>query len=342
MSNLLALLNKYNNFGSAKKNESVIDPNSLNYSSTPGILHLNNGQVSLRSLMYNRDDVKTIMETNQQKIKNNLNKTSLSGEQKKDIYLGLQQILNSEKRFEPGKNPTVEQFAEHKENAFYMHETLVRIAFGEIKPLKVFNLSENAVENLSGYLLNLETVNFTSLEHDVHDYLWLTHYAKNDKYTELDKNLIFLDFKMSDLIQKFHQVLRTNISECIKSPFAIVNTKAWITKPGTPRYGPNEEHTDKFAEGHVKVMIYLTPLSDEYGTFWIDGNLFTSKNPGSCIYFRNSEILHSGIPGSKYPRVCIEITIFRTFIDCDQFHHGHPNGKHYIDLVTPYLASTNV
>jgi hypothetical protein len=38
-----------------------------------------------------------------------------------------------------------------------------------------------------------------------------------------------------------------------------------------------------------------------------------------------------------FQRICFEITIQRTFLDCERFHSGHPNGRHYLNLKTPYL-----
>jgi len=283
-----------------------------------------------------------LSESGRQVILDNLSQTGFSDEQKEIIILGLLKIIKDDKVWDPDKNPTIKEFAEFKESSFFFHEVLITLAYGIVEPYATFKISDNSVEALAEYLLNLQTVNISNLENHVHNNLWLSDYENPKKNLVLGENLIFFDFKMNNLIRKLHKALRSQLATYIKSPFSIVNTKAWITKPGTDHIGPNERHTDKFAPGHVKVMIYLTPLTDDYGKFWIEGNFITSKEPGAGVVFRNSVVLHSGIPGLKYPRICLEITIFRSFIDSDQNHDSHPKGKHYIDISTPYRSAAGL
>ena len=138
------------------------------------------------------------------------------------------------------------------------------------------------------------------------------------------------------MIQGLHKEIRSNISEQIGSPFAFINTRAWVTKSLSNEMGPNAPHKDGFLPGHMKIMVYLTPMSAEYGDFWIEGEQITGEESGFCIGFKNSDLLHSGKPGTKYPRICIEVTIMRTLQDNKQSHNSHVCGRHFLNVSSAY------
>ena len=71
-------------------------------------------------------------------------------------------------------------------------------------------------------------------------------------------------------------------------------------------------------------MIYITPLSKDYGRFWIEKKILSDQKPGFCFVFKNSDFLHSGLPGHKFNRICLEVTIFRSFINSSQFFNPCP------------------
>ena len=84
-------------------------------------------------------------------------------------------------------------------------------------------------------------------------------------------------------------------------------------------------------------MVYLTPLNEEYGTFlWRDssGNEhhLDDKPPGTIVCFRNSELEHSGVPGSIHERISIEVTLMRSLVDGHQKWPGH-----FLGLAPPPL-----
>ena len=58
-------------------------------------------------------------------------------------------------------------------------------------------------------------------------------------------------------------------------------------------------------------MIYLQPLDENYGSLQINQTIFKFENP-KAIWFKNSDVLHKGLPGKKYNRRAIEITIMQT------------------------------
>ena len=285
---------------------------------------------------------KIILSDNGKKnILDNLSRTSLSSDQKETLIIDLINILNDERVQSLNKEQESNTFTKDKETLFSRHNELIKTAYGDNESFSTFNLNNNTVEILAGHLLSQETIVFSELASAKHEYLMVSN-LRPDKYKALDENLIIFNFEMSDLIQKFHQSLREPLANYVKSPFSILNTRAWVTKPGSVNVGPNAQHTDGFAPGHLKLMIYLTPLNDDFGKLSIDNKLLTSASAGACVIFKNSDVLHNGIPGLKYPRICIEITLLRSFINCQQFHDSHPNGKHYFNLSTPYLKNDHL
>jgi len=153
----------------------------------------------------------------------------------------------------------------------------------------------------------------------------------------LNKNLIagnLHQFSNSHrTVQKLHNELRQMFKEHVGSPFVFVNTRIWKTKPHSQRFGPNDWHKDGFVPGHLKIMIYLTPLNTEYGCFsWEDRSGVThqlNNHPaGTAVCFRNSDISHSGVPGTSQERISIEVTLMRSLIDGEQEWPGHFLGRH--------------
>ncbi len=285
---------------------------------------------------------KIILSDNGKKnILDNLSQTSLSSDQKEKLIRDLIQILNDERALDLIEREDSNIFNEDKESLFSKHNELINIAYGDNESFLTFNINNDAVELLAGHLLSQKTLLFSEITSVAHEYLMISN-LRPDKYKALDENLIIFDFEMTDLIQKLHQSLRNPLANYVKSPFSILNTRAWVTKPGSVNVGPNAQHTDGFAAGHLKLMIYLTPLNDDFGKLAIENKLLTSASAGACIIFKNSDVPHNGIPGLKYPRICIEITLLRTFINCQQFHDSHPNGAHYFNLSTPYLRNDHL
>ena len=66
------------------------------------------------------------------------------------------------------------------------------------------------------------------------------------------------------------------------------------------------------------------------------GNQITDNEPGFCLSFKNSDLLHSGQPGTKFPRICIEVTIMRALHDGGQADEPHPLGRHFLNVGSAY------
>lgn len=153
---------------------------------------------------------------------------------------------------------------------------------------------------------------------------------------KLDENIIGIKGDMS-VYKDLHEWLFPYIRAYINSPFALVNTRSWISKPKSSRFGPNDNHTDGFHKGHIKVMLYSTPLNKDHGELDIKGVRITNLEKGSAVAFRNSDVEHSGIPGKSKLRISTEITCMRTLVNITQEHPGSLLGRHYKSILTPYF-----
>ena len=95
------------------------------------------------------------------------------------------------------------------------------------------------------------------------------------------------------------------------------------------RIGSNQLHNDGFVPGHLKIMVYLQPLDDEHGFLQIENKEVKNKPRGTAILFQNSDVLHSGVPGTKFERVSFELTLMKTFINSPQINQSHFYGRHF-------------
>ena len=60
------------------------------------------------------------------------------------------------------------------------------------------------------------------------------------------------------------------------------------------------------------------------------------REKGRIQVFKNSDLLHSGQPGTKFPRICIEVTIMRALHDGSQADEPHPLGRHFLNVGSAY------
>jgi len=140
-------------------------------------------------------------------------------------------------------------------------------------------------------------------------------------------------------VKELHCQLRKIFREYIKSPFAIVNSRAWSTYPSSVEFGPTAPHKDGFEPGHLKIMVYPEGLCEDAGYLVLADQKLINFSPGTCIAFLNSDVLHNAVPGKSRDRLCVEITIQRTFIDIDQFTLSSFNGLHFSHPLHAYYYS---
>ena len=224
---------------------------------------------------------------------------------------------------------------------FQNHEKLIDSLYGSPeKPFHYFRLSEILNQRLIDYL----KTNCTDISLDTE----LMEYRKKSNYLETSKTesealrrILTITYNQvplegsNQIIQEMHREIRRNICSYLKSPFAFVNTRSWITKANSESFGPNKLHKDGFQDGHLKVMVYPNGLNGDNGGLILEGfGLINNMPEGGCICFQNSGISHSGVPGKKNDRLCIEITLQRTLVSSRQLNESHCDGRH---LLSPWL-----
>jgi hypothetical protein len=103
------------------------------------------------------------------------------------------------------------------------------------------------------------------------------------------------------------------VREAIGSPWRIVHTRVLETLPEAVAMGPNAWHGDGFPVDILKVMAYFTAAGPESGTTELqlaDGSSYVVEGPpGTWLLFKNSEIVHRGIPPTQAPRLAVELTL---------------------------------
>jgi len=222
-------------------------------------------------------------------------------------------------------------------NLFAVHELWISILYGKTDDYFIFNISDSLRSELTSFFLEQKFVSHENCGSDKGNLLIFNSLSYETR-SRLDKSVRVWDFNSKNLLFiKLQEELSVKIKSFVKSPFCFVNVRAWKTLPNSDLFGPNALHTDGFYPGHLKIMLYLTPLSEESGALQVGQELIIDKPAGTAVIFKNSDVIHSGIPGKSGERISIEITIFRSFIHQFQFHNGHYNGRHYKSVFTPYL-----
>ena len=114
-------------------------------------------------------------------------------------------------------------------------------------------------------------------------------------------------------LRRLIEVLAKPVREALGCEWRIINTRIVETLPSAEAMGPNTWHGDGFPPAILKVMIYLSSPGRESGTTELQLPGGASKviegPPGTWLVFRNSEIIHRGIPPASAPRLAIELTL---------------------------------
>jgi len=229
------------------------------------------------------------------------------------------------------------------EDSFELHSKLVDKIYGEGLDVAVGQISDGILKaiktefcNDSCFYDNNEIINSKS----IHPILKVDDHSR-DIREALNENIIpgnvHIYNSKNPTLKLLHDELRQMFKIHISSPFIFVNTRIWKTKPNSKKFGPNGWHKDGFFSGHRKIMIYLTPLNDDYGTFeWKDSkeniHHLSSETPGKVVFFRNSEINHQGVSGQTYERIAVEVTLMRSVVNGEQEWQGHFFGRHFKNL----------
>ena len=261
----------------------------------------------------------------------NFSDEKLTAIQRNIISTNLRELLLVERKnapefkYENYTDVKTLEFSKRFFRYFKAHENLI-LEFYPPANEAIFQLSDKSfIDELKNYLSGLETLNAS--DYKINDH-------KCDQIFAAMKLPApnFFKIKTNPTIQKLHKIIRTAIKDDIKSPFSIVNTRAWFSPPEEDDEGIFKFHTDHHCSGHLKIMVYLNPMNKDYGYLILKDTEIIDQPAGTCILFRNSLIDHRAVPSSTYNRVCIEITLQRTFVNLEQHHDGHPFGRHYASL----------
>jgi predicted SAM-dependent methyltransferase len=212
---------------------------------------------------------------------------------------------------------------------YKINDILINIAYGKLEQIETSLIEEN----INKYIVNNYMMRPTKYRH-------LNYRIDNLLISELTKIQIEkLDHitTLYETTHDFNRIIHDNLAETIrkycKSPYTIVNTRMWTTKPESESFGPNAFHTDGFYPSHFKVMIYPFGMNEDRGYLMVGDKKIINMPEGTVILFKNSDVLHAGVAGKTKDRLVIEITVLRTFFHLPQEHEGHPNGRHYKNFI---------
>lgn len=247
----------------------------------------------------------------------------------------------------------------NKKYIFFIHEFFVALFFGKIKQDYLnFKIDNDDINYLSACIKNSKRINFSNylnIENDKSKNIllkktWIYNKKDKDVYDGFDKTQHWYDLEMTINLENFLKKLFPIFKKYLGSNFSITNLRAWKNLPNseivvgknkndsTPQMrGPCRVHKDGFPPGHIKCMIYLQPINREFGLFELDGKEINFDEPGNCIIFKNSDIMHRAIPGTKFDRFVIELTFMRTLFKVNELKYinGKPDCLH---LSAPYFA----
>lgn len=107
--------------------------------------------------------------------------------------------------------------------------------------------------------------------------------------------------------------LGPEVHRALGTEWRVVNTRILETLPSAAIMGPNAWHGDGFPPELLKIMVYLSPAGPACGTteFQLQGGATSCiEGPaGTWVLFRNSTVIHRGVPPTTGTRLAIEITL---------------------------------
>ena len=254
---------------------------------------------------------------------------------KRFIINQFNKLINLVKLSKKDKNPI--------EDTFELYSKLVNKIYGKGLDFAAGQISEKLLNALVIEFCNEECFNDSDKiinSKSTHQILKVDNHSSEIR-EGLNENIISGNLhthnSKNPTLKALHNELRRMFEIHIGSPFIFVNTRIWKSKPNTKNFGPNDWHTDGFSPGHRKIMIYITPLNDDYGGFeWKDSkdniHRLNNEKPGKVFFFNNSNIPHQGVAGKTHERIAIEVTLMRSLINGDQEWEGHFFGRHFKDL----------
>ncbi len=221
---------------------------------------------------------------------------------------------------------------------FILHNWLINVIYGKTGTHTTFKVSQDDVRRIKEKIA-------TAKELKIPDIDGVAESVKQN--SELTQKIIdvmnerkkWFELNRDEFIDELIKRLTPHFREYTKSPFAIIQLKAWATQPriecyydekGRPR-GAFREHKDGYPPGHCKCIVYLQPLDTEHGQIRLGSTTFESDEAGFSLIFNNN-LLHEAITGKLKQRYCLEFTFMRTLKKVDVLKHRNMD---IIDAVLP-------
>jgi len=220
-------------------------------------------------------------------------------------------LLSSELTFKDHYHTVIKTFGEEKRDfyTFHLPENLVL----ELNTL-INSLDETSIDDFS-------KKNPLKISTDFSKEI-ISKLILNNRYLNLGE-----DIKKYPALVELLNYCKKILEKELFSPFAFVGVRVWETYPKSSDFGPNAMHKDGFDPGHSKIMVYLNPLNDHFGKLKIEDMIIEQDQP-SALWFKNSELNHSGVPGTKNKRRVIEITVMNTLKNISE--------RDYLNFVLPH------
>lgn len=177
---------------------------------------------------------------------------------------------------------------------------------------KTGQLSNDAIQP---FLNSLEKASFKLVLAEDFDSNYITHPDLKPYEKPLNAGHRLYDLKEEQLsaLKPIIEALVQPMTECLGSPWKIINVLCWETYPDAIPTGPNEWHTDGLPIAVQKVMIYLVGADAEHGTTELhleNGSLHkVTGPPGTWLIFKISEIVHRGVAPLKDKRIALELRL---------------------------------
>jgi hypothetical protein len=222
------------------------------------------------------------------------------------------------------------------DDAFLKHDESIVAIYGNALPLHKFVVADEILALLINEFDKSKRIESCCSTSGA-DYV--ASKFKTEIYEKLNLNHSYLDCSTwHNSIENLISIHMSDILRATRSPFLVVNVRAWETKPDAGDFGPSAWHRDGMSRGHLKLMIYLNGLGNELASLEIEDFEPIYGPPGLAVVFQNSNLTHRARPtnGSSL-RPVIEVTLMRTLLDPARKKPfiGHDNDRH---LRHPYLA----
>jgi len=226
---------------------------------------------------------------------------------------------------------------------FVIHEEFVDAIHGGPAPYAVWMLDQECLDSL---LAVYSDAPLRSIDASTAGSPWLSTRTSASSLEKLNADYFYRSCGgFSGIVARLLAASSSEVRNASSSPTVAVNVRAWETRPDAGHFGPSDWHTDGFAPGHMKMMIYLEGLGANRGSLEIEGEGEIHGGPGLVCCFRNSNLRHRAVPGSGMNRrPVVEITLQRVLEAPGTLDPwiGRLGDRHLSDPLDVYVSSPQV